>query len=344
MVTNTWARTAGPAARRHIAAEFYEHYGQSGTHRAAAIPVTSGADPTTLFIGSTISALKQYALTRQIPPHGIALAQPAVRTHNARRLLEPGFQFEWGGTFTNIAVLAPHHDPKALLAASLEFFTDRLRIPPADLRIRASQQDKDLLGLSQAVGAHLVHEIDSQPPRCYRHTIGLPNITGRNINIALRTRDGFRDVGNFIVFKDAADGYEFLEVGFGDTTILRSLNNLPHVLDCFPFPEAHQPESPEHARLRRLREDCAAVAILLWREGLRPSSKNASTKILGKYIRALHDSVHRSGTGMADFAQVLCQYELLNHGNIQAAPELAEYLHHNSAALKRTITHQRGQQ
>jgi len=342
VVTKTWTRTDGPAARQHLAAEFHEHYRQSGVGRAGAVPVISGADPTTLFIGSAISVLKQHVLTRQIPGRGIALAQPAVRAHNARRLLEPGFRFEWGGTFTNIAVLAPHHDPKALLAASLSFFTDRLQVAPADLRIRATEHDQDLLGLSQSVGAHLVHEIDRQPLRYYRHTIGLPHVTGRNINIALRIRDGFRDVGNFILFKDATDGYEFLEVGFGDTTILRSLHNLPHVLDCFPFPEAPKQESPEQERLRRLREDCAAVAVILWREGLRPSSKNASTKILGKYIRALHDSARRSGADLSEVTQAVSQYELLTHGDVQAAPELTEYMHHKSATLTRTIIDQRG--
>lgn len=345
MTFGVWSREKGPVTRAQLVNAFYEHYERLGVRRVAPVPVTSGIDPSTLFVGSSISVLKPYISGRRIPVDGLALAQPAVRVHNARRLLEPGFRFEWGGTFTNIAVLTPYLEPGELLAHSVAFFLDTLGFDADDLRLRVTTADPDLWRLCQDAAGGVVHEADKEKLSYYRHTIGMPGVVGRNINFALRCRGlgGFRDVGNFILFEDSTDGYRFLEVGFGDTTILRAAHDLPHVLDCSPFPPAPADESEPAMLLRRLYEDCGAVVMTLWREGLRPSSKDASTKVLGKYVRALYDAVRRAGMSLEYLQDCLERYEQLSHGEVRAAPDVVAYLRDNRVRLERMIGHVRGE-
>ncbi len=244
---------------------FLNHYLQAGAQRGRPVAVSSAVDPSVLFIGSSISVLKPYILEQAIPVGGIALAQPSLRVHNANRLLTPDFNFEWGGFFTNIAVLAPVESVEDLFIETLGFFVETVGFSPDDILLRVSAADEDLERLCLSVGPRIRSEVGRETALYYRHHIGIDGIVGRNFNVALRFRDGFKDVGNFIVFEDTRTKYRFMEVGFGDTTILRSFYSLEHVMDCFAFSDL----GADDVRLMRLWEDIASVSTLLYREGMR---------------------------------------------------------------------------
>jgi hypothetical protein len=302
-----FVRAHAAAVRGSLARAFEEHHAAFGCTIAEPVPLTSGVDPSVVFVGSSISVLKPWIVGGTVPERGIALAQPSLRTHNIARLLGEGGEFEWGGLFTNASVVAPLGTESELFQHTLSFFLDVLEFPPQSLRLRVSAADTDLLALCAAAGRGVESEIDTRQPTYYRHRIGMPGTVGRNFNLALLCPryDQYRDVGNFIVFEDAETGRGFLEVGYGDTTILRARYDLDHVLDCFPFP-LRTPLAPVE---QRLFEDAASVSMALWREGLRPSSRNARTKLLGKYLRALHLVATRNGVSATELHRRLEEYE-----------------------------------
>jgi hypothetical protein len=322
--------------RDSLAQVFLRHYEGFGFATAAPVPLTSGVDSSVIFVGSSISVLKPLIRRREVPERGVTLAQPALRTHNIKKLLQPGFEFEWGGLFTNIALLAPVGTEVELLRHTLAFFIDSLGFRPDDLRLRVSTADPDLFALCRGPGRPVDVEVDTHPLPYYRHRIGMDGVVGRNFNFALYCpRYGeYRDVGNFIVFEDVEGEYSFLEVGFGDTTILRARYDLEHVLDCFPF----RPQGSLPPAERRILEDAASVSVALWREGLRPSSRDASSKLLAKYMRALYHVADRNGVSLAALRRVVAEYEAAQYRDpLGVADELVAHLSTNAPQIKLAV-------
>lgn len=312
-----------------LAQEFSTYFGGLGCQPAEAVPVTSGVDPSVVLIGSSISVLKPLIREGQLGT-GVQLIQPAIRTKNLPRLLDAEFSFAWGGHFHNMALAAPETRRDELAAASVAFFLDVLDVPQAKLALRVCSKDDDLLGLCEANRRGVTIEVDRFGEGYYRHSIGVPGVVGRNFNIALPSAGGeWADVGNFIIFRDDA-GQEFVELGFGDGTILKYLRSLRHVLDSFPFPSV----ATEDYWGRRVLEDTAIVAVRLWMEGLRPSSRDARTKILAKYLRALYFRATSIGLSPAHLLDVLVEYETRMYGTATTGPEICEYL----AGTSRRIT------
>ena len=317
---------------------FLQHYASFGCARARPAAITSGVDPSVIFVGSAISVLKPVIFERGIPARGIALAQPSVRTHNASRLLESGFDPQYGGLFTNVALVAPIRVATELFAHSIDFLLDIMGFGAGDVRLRVSASDPDLSEMSRQVARGLVVEFDSLPMSSYRHSMGVDGVPGRNVNFALRhaQRDEYRDIGNLIIFE--GESLAFVEIGFGDTNLMLTRYNLEHVLDCFPFPPLHLQSSRE----RRLFEDVVAVCVALWREGLRPSSRTSSTKILGKYFRALYFLRSHLGITEAAFLDFIRKYEAASYGDMTAAgEEITSFLSakgpHIEAQLRRLV-------
>lgn len=303
-----------------LAQTFTSFFGGLGCTTADPVPVSSGIDPSVVLVGASISVLKPQIRDGRLGA-GVQLVQPAVRTKNLPRLLDPEFSFAWGGHFHNMALVAPIERDEELAAAAIDFFLDALEIPVAEVVLRVASRDADLMALCAASHRGAEIEVDRFEERYYRHSIGLPGVVGRNFNVGLRTGDEVADVGNFIVFRDE-EGAEFLELGFGDGTILRHLRSLQHVLDSFPFPTVR---TEDHWGGRVL-EDVSIVSVRLWREGLRPSSRDARTKILAKYLRALYFRAGSLGFDLATLVDLLVEYETRMYGGAEAALEICEYL------------------
>jgi len=327
-------RALGRQARGTLHSMFLDHVRNDGCDVAGPVGITSGMDDSVVLIGAAISALKPSIRAGRVPDHGTAIVQPCVRTHNARRLLEDGFTFEWGGYFTNLAILAPYGRRLRFLEIAVSFLLQRLGLSEADVRLRAHSEDDDLVILCRGTGLSV--EIDTLQPVAYRHTIGMPTITGRNANFALRRggSDRFDDVGNMIIFTDHARDWSFVEIGFGDTTILRAQHGLDHVLDCFPFSAT---PFVDHD-IRRVLEDTALTTLALWREGLRPSNVDPGGKLLGKYVRAFHHAANRAGLDRAAVGDYLTAYEEADYGpGVSYAYNLLNYIDNQRTRIDATL-------
>jgi hypothetical protein len=313
----SFARARAGQIRGAVQEAFLQHYASFGCAQARPATITSGVDPSVIFVGSAISVLKPFIFERRIPARGIALAQPSLRTHNASRLLEPGFDPQYGGLFTNVALVAPVQVATELCVHSVNFLLDIMGFGAGDARLRVSASDPDLLTMARQAARGLMVEIDTLPMSSYRHSMGAEGVHGRNINFALRhaQRDEYRDIGNLIIFE--GESGTFVEVGFGDTNLMLTRYNLEHVLDCFPFP----PLGLRSARERRLFEDVVAISVALWREGLRPSSRTSGTKILGKYFRTLYFLRAHLGIAEAVLLDFIRKYEEASYGDMSLAGE-----------------------
>ncbi|MFE6049784.1 hypothetical protein ACFQ6N_03430 [Kitasatospora sp. NPDC056446] len=286
------------ALRRRIADDFVDSFPQA--RRVPAVGISSGADRSVHLIGSSISALKPW-IPWGVPTGGVLAVQPAVRTQNLRTLGDCTTPFGWGGHFTNFSIVLPADDGPVPARQTLAFFLDRCGFAPEDVLVRASRAHRGLSRAVEVFAQRVRVEWDSRPPEYYTHTIGIPGVHGVNFNVALRHpgTGEYDDVGNYIDFTcDEAEHATgpFTEIGFGDTTVLRARLGLDHVLDAFPFPAG---PTGDHWADRHL-QDAFLVASVLWTEGLRPSNRDARTKLMRKYLEACRTAVTRSGVGRTE--------------------------------------------
>ena len=272
-------------ARQKLISSYLEHYQKNGYQEIAPLPLTSKEDKSVIFIGAAVSALKKdYVLPLQIPEGGLVIAQDSVRTRNIKKMFDADFNPKWGSYFTNIDTITPYTNKEKAFHQVIDFFYNVADISPNDLVLRANSADKELYQLIKDNHFPLV-EVDAHEEKYYRHTIGIDGIYGENFNFAIRHKNTkeYCDVGNFIIFRNQETKKPlFIEVGFGDTVILQAQHGLNHIMDCYPFP--NHPALDNNYKFK----DCIITSQAMMREGLMPSSRDEQTKILYKYLRAIH--------------------------------------------------------
>lgn len=301
-------RTLGKHYMDAVACLFLEHFQSYGCQKQEPINITSGADQTVHFIGAAISAVKPFIIQKKIPKNGLVIAQPSLRSRNVNKLLQDDFCFEWGACFTNIELVAHYEDLDTICAHTFAFFNDVLNVGKNNMVVRVSTKNMELDSLCRKYARDESIQRDGFPEKYYTHSIGMPQYQGKNFNFALKhsSRDDYKDVGNFIVFSDQQDVPQFIEVGFGDTTILKELYGLDHILDCFPIADIECANKND----RHIIEDTIIASTALVREGLMPSSKSAQSKILYKYIRALQHVSQKNHLGRDVLEPMMRDYEV----------------------------------
>ena len=112
--------------RTRVRTSFLSHYAAAGSLVAEPVGISSGVDKSVHFVGAAICGFKDIIAGQAIPAGGVAVAQPSFRARNAKRLLEPGFEFEWGGYFVNVAVIAPITLVQRMFDTTIAYFADVL--------------------------------------------------------------------------------------------------------------------------------------------------------------------------------------------------------------------------
>ena len=307
--------------RRAIVDGFIANYKKYGYQEVQPLPVTSKEDESVIFIGAAVSALKKdYVLPMNIPETGLVLAQDSIRTRNIRNMLNDEVNPKWGSYFTNIDTVRPYEGRDDAVFQALDFFKNTVGLADDELLLRVNTQDEELMRIVALTG-HPTVEYDAHPEKYYRHTIGIEGVYGENFNFAVKNRKSgeFSDVGNFIIFKDKATKEPlFLEVGFGDTAIMQQTCGLPHILDCYPFPN-HEALNTNYKF-----KDCIITSLAMMREGLEPSSKDEQTKILYKYLRGLHYFANKSGLRIEETSKLVYHSENMIFGDVKAHQKIID--------------------
>jgi hypothetical protein len=256
-----------------------ECFVSQGYREQPAAKLSSGVDPTVIFVGSNINGLKSYILNG-IPSEGVVIDQPSMRFRELHNLFDPTYKPVYGTFFNEMGAIVSPSESMPLAKLFHRYLTSDLGMTEDDIVVRVSSQHPDLLSLAEEIFSNL--EIDSRPISYYHHTIGEPGFVGRNFNVASRNvhTGNFDDIGNFIAFQ--RDGVEaFREVAIGDTVILKAMRGLDHVLDCY---DIKLPSGLDRIETLNFK-NAVIVATVLYREGLQASNRNNQERILLKYAR-----------------------------------------------------------
>lgn len=262
-----------------IRQRFMECFVSQGYREQPAAKLSSGVDPTVIFVGSNINGLKSYILNG-IPSEGVVIDQPSMRFRELHNLFDPTYKPVYGTFFNEMGAIVSPSESMPLAKLFHRYLTSDLGMTEDDIVVRVSSQHPDLLSLAEGIFSNL--EIDSRPISYYHHTIGEPGFLGRNFNVASRNvhTGNFDDIGNFIAFQ--RDGVEaFSEVAIGDTVILKAMRGLDHVIDCY---DIKLPSGLDRIETLNFK-NAVIVATVLYREGLQASNRNNQERILLKYAR-----------------------------------------------------------
>lgn len=284
---------------------FANHFRGLGYIEQPPVLISSGIDPSVRFIGSHISVLKPYLVNKNVPAQGVFMVQDCVRTRNVDRLFDDAYNPKWGSFFTSYGCITPASSLGDLCRHTYDFFNKSLNIKPEFMRIRANSQDIDLLVATQKYWPKEAFEIDTQKESYYRHKIGDDHIKGRNVNIALKdiNTNEFVDVGNIIVL-ETEDHKIAAELALGETTILKQLYKMDHVLDCHPVVGL----SDRQDAYSRKMTDAILIGTTLLNEGLKPGSSENKSRILRTYLRSLSYFRAKLNIGMEKLGLMISEF------------------------------------
>lgn len=263
---------------------FCQDFKRSGFDVHPSVDITSGVDPTVRLIGAPISVLKPYLESARQESIAKYIVQNCVRTHNLRTLFEIAEPQAYGSFFTGLGALTTDKSAESLFNVTSQFLHDRLGVKDDECFISVDSQDEDMLDAAERNGRYRVRP-DVEKPSYYDHTYGMEGVSGRNSSywVANRSTGVYEDIGNVITIEDRS-GPLGVEFAFGDTTLVKQLSGLDHVLDAYGI-EIADNDVPLNIRTRLA--DCAITSIALLSEGLRPGAQSNQTRLLRTYMKGL---------------------------------------------------------
>lgn len=247
-----------------------------GYREHCAVPVYPCVDRTTLFVGSTISVLKNTIFSGTLDR--VFLTQPCLRTQNLKRILEVDFDPEYLSSFVMLGTLSA---PDNFLAHKEipAFFSSFAELSERVL-VRSSRTIEN--ALFRALTQHYRHEYDTREPHYYQWRYGERLLSGTGITFAFEQSDGtFLDIGNLVQIYRGKDLCA-IEFGFGLETFTARLagKGSPYAV------------APDYTRLEwgispseKCLADCLVVARKLSGVGVRPDSGRAPS-VLRKALRS----------------------------------------------------------
>lgn len=246
------------------------------------VNINSWVDSSVYLIWAPISVMKPYIVNKNIPKNGLALAQPSIRTHNTKILLDKESWIKWWSCFTWLANIANYSEKEKSFIEIFDFLQNYLSVDAKNIKINISSKDEDILKLLDLVDKNILVELDSKPELYYKHKYWLWDIVWRNCNIALREKwsDNFNDIWNFIIIENWEEKY-WLEVALWASTIMKELYDLNHTLDTSIINSIYL---NEWNAFKLKLQDSIISSILLFNEWIRANSSNTKWRILKKYI------------------------------------------------------------
>lgn len=242
------------------------------------LSVVSRHDPSVRYTNSTISVLKPL-LVDGVRERAF-LMQPALRLRNLNHYQQTGEMSAFGCSFMSFGALGPAEDAVTLTEIARTFLTEGLGIADADLRMRVRSDDIDLMHCGTTVGIAI--ERSSQTPEAFRHKFGMPGVTGRNANLAVRGRTGWADVANVIVIEEEGQPIG-VELAFGVNVVLKQLLGLGH-----PVLGGVAAAAVPYGVTDLMALDALSSATVLAMEGVKPTARGrgqnyrAFLRILGE--------------------------------------------------------------
>ena len=305
-------------AINHKFLNFFKDY---GLIKHTSEKISSGIDPTVRFIGSHTTVLKQYIENDSLPVEGFCIIQGCLKTKNLSIFNNDHHHIYFGSYFPCQGILAHYSKLDKVVSYTLSYIYKILNIPYENIEIWANSNDKDLL---ESIKNLAKLQLDHLPPEKYIHKFGMDNISGRNINIAIKnTKTGIQQYFAVIIVIEKLFEPMYVEVAISPTIILNQIYSLKHILDCYPIPKF----SLEESILSRKLEDCIMTITILYREGLFPSNHHNRNRILKRYLVAFDYIRKKLDISDIMLSTILSEYEKAYFGeNSEVANQIIKYL------------------
>ncbi|MBU0637043.1 hypothetical protein KKH16_02450 [Patescibacteria group bacterium] len=267
-----------------VRSSYLEHFSNNGYEKKDSIDIVAkDADPSVLFIGSTISALKPLYLNNEVPENGAIIDQPCIRTQNLKNIYSK-MPNKGNTVFELVGGIAPENKFSDVYILSLEYFYEKLKVEKDRLFVKASSLDKDMLEGMESEGGGPEIELDSRKQDYYRWKYGIEGVAGRGITFAIKNKldvSKFMSLGNIIIME--SDNHpSAVQWGYGVGSIISGKYSKERVIDgslinqVVPFSEG------ENAKFA----DSLAAVIEMYNSGLAPSNRGADS-YLKAYLRGL---------------------------------------------------------
>ncbi len=287
--------------------DYLSFYQKKGYEVHLPVAISSKIDSTVHLIGSHISVLKPYFVKGLLPEFGYVMSQPCVRTKNLKCYTDATFFPNWGSMFRSLGTLARPEHLESVTKQAFDLLVNVWQVEPKDIKVCITSVDEDLMDLANKLFPKEMLEVDVKQPNYYRHKLGIEGAWGRNFNFALRDgkSDRFSDIGNVIILENSEKQLG-IEVALGTSTILKLNQGLSHVLDCHPLIGL---ENLQDKSLRVRMEDCIITSMALFNDGLEPSNKHITNRLMKKYMDILKTDVQKANIAPNVFSEILHAYE-----------------------------------
>lgn len=268
----------------NISNGFAQYFAEAGYAAQPPVAITSGVDSSVTLIGSGISVLKPYLLTRPLEGPGVFIRQRAIRTHALKTICEQE-EGRFASFFEAFCVLVPYACLGQLMENAMLFFNQVLEVPQSSVLFRISSGDRDLLEGAASLHMEPQIETDSREPAYYRHKYGLEEqkIRGRNLNFSfVHAGAADLDVGNVIVIE--RDGVPFAaEFALGCQTTAMGLYGIPYSIQANAVADI----LPLDTTPRRKLADALVVTAVMENEKIHACRQRYPVYLYRKYARAL---------------------------------------------------------
>lgn len=284
-------------AQGEVVQTFRDYYNRRHHIELGRVSLVSHHDPSILFTNSTTSVMKPLFVDVDLPAEPAYLAQPAMGQQGLHYWKKDHTFGPYASYFASLGALYPVNRAE-------DSVEDIIAIPQAlgasidRLSFAVHESDEDLAKLIEAAGIPFeVHSDEGD----FRHTYGLDNITGRNINIEMENKQGVRrTLGNLTLIQAAEKGPVAYEVSFDSTTATALVQGLGHPV------EAHYlPYGPADSDESIVAVDTLSVSAALLSEGLRPVSRGRSGVLRKFLLEFLSLSKKQHGLGDAALRDIL---------------------------------------
>lgn len=266
--------------------EFYKCFSEKGYIQEEAVKITSKVDSSVTFIGSAISPMKKYVLSKAIGKSGRFIIQNSIRTRALKNILNSEYSM-FGSYFKALGVLIEYRDLERLVLDTFDYLINYLKISYEDIIIRINSKDNDLLDAVKKVDSKIVREYDAFEEKYYKHKYGLEaeKITGRNFNIGIRKKgtEMFLDIGNIIVMENE-DEKLAVELALGNCTISMSYFGVDSTVASSKISDVFEINTVEKMKFA---DAIIATAVLMYEDIRKMKAHRWFEYHFRKYCRAI---------------------------------------------------------
>lgn len=257
---------------------FREHYHKQASgieipHRS----LISKHDPTIRFTNSTTSVMKPLLNSRTPIESVYYMAQPALGTQGLDYWQNNHKFGIYASYFMSLGAIYPLGSIEELLSDTFRL-TEDWRVP-LDIKLEAYDYDLDIverLNHTQELEVQL-----TSVEQHHRHSYGLPDLSGRNINLTTSLANGpERVIGNITLISNQRKDTAW-ELSFDSTTVGEVVFGLNHATEAH-----HSCRSVTLSESEIAAVDFTYVAAPLMCEGLRPRSRGRNG-ILKRFMTEL---------------------------------------------------------